>query len=148
MGEAGYTGKREESMAYNIPPITGGFPPEDDDFHALNEMRGQYQQGIYSAFGVPLDVIEPDPEKRNNYLGAFDRMTEPERNKPDSWKWDGTADVATFIRDQWAKRRNQHIEMMAAAYLQETNLNPEEVELVEVQEGNLIRWYFRKRSAE
>jgi hypothetical protein len=41
--------------------------------------------------------------------------------------------------------KNEHLEMMAAAYLLKTQIDPREVELVEQHLGTKIVWYFRKR---
>ena len=41
---------------------------------------------------------------------------------------------------------NEYIEMMAAAYLKETNIPANEVELVQQIDGYKIRWYFQKRA--
>ena len=38
-----------------------------------------------------------------------------------------------------------YIEMLAAAYLKETDIPASQAELVQVMEGYEIRWYFRKR---
>lgn len=40
---------------------------------------------------------------------------------------------------------SQYIEMMAAAYLKETDLKPSEVELVMQVKGNVWSWSFRRR---
>lgn len=52
--------------------------------------------------------------------------------------------------DELAKRviktQAEHIEMMAAAYLQKTQLDPRETELVQEYRGTQIIWYFRKRN--
>ena len=38
-----------------------------------------------------------------------------------------------------------HKEMMAAAFMKKTGLDPEQVELVEERQPRMIRWYYRKR---
>lgn len=40
----------------------------------------------------------------------------------------------------------KYIEMMAAAYLQETGLKPSEVELVMQTQDMKTRWYFQRRA--
>ena len=42
------------------------------------------------------------------------------------------------------RTRNQHIEMMAAAYIKATGIHPEQVELVQDTDGNAITWRFRR----
>ncbi len=41
----------------------------------------------------------------------------------------------------------EYVEIMAAAYLKETNLPASEVELVQQMDGYKIRWYFQKRES-
>jgi hypothetical protein len=57
------------------------------------------------------------------------------------------AEVAEFI-NRVMRNRTDYIAMMAAAYLQKTNLDPEEVELIEERNLHQVRWYFRKRKGD
>ena len=52
------------------------------------------------------------------------------------------------LQGQSSATTSEYIEMMAAAYLKETNIPASEVELVQVIEGYKIRWYFQKRTDE
>ena len=45
-----------------------------------------------------------------------------------------------------AKITNEHLERMAAAYFLQTDIPPDEVQLIREQNGSEIRWYFRRRN--
>jgi hypothetical protein len=44
------------------------------------------------------------------------------------------------------EKRSAHLEMYAAAYFKVTDIDPRDVELVEMRDGNLIRWIFREKT--
>lgn len=49
--------------------------------------------------------------------------------------------------DEAARNRMAMLEKLAAAYVLETKIPPEECELVERQDGPKIVWYFRKKGS-
>lgn len=49
------------------------------------------------------------------------------------------------IIEKAGKTRESMIEMLAAAFIKETGLNPSEAVLVQEMAGNKIIWYFKKR---
>ena len=53
-------------------------------------------------------------------------------------------DLMQRISENAMRTRNQHIEMMAAAYIKATGIHPEQVELVQDTDGNAITWRFRR----
>jgi len=53
----------------------------------------------------------------------------------------------TFVK-QVSEIRVKYLEMLTAAYLEHTNLSPDDVILVEERINNQIHWYFKKRNYE
>ena len=49
------------------------------------------------------------------------------------------------VTEKAAFIRAEHIEMMAAAYIKKTCIDPRDVVLIEEHKGNLITWYFAKQ---
>jgi len=58
-----------------------------------------------------------------------------------------TLSVVEAARQKGIQIRMDHLESMAAAYFQKTDIPPDEVELVEEQGGFQTIWYFRRRRA-
>ncbi len=48
--------------------------------------------------------------------------------------------------ERTAKERVDHIEMLAAAFVRKTGLQPDECELCQQTEGTLTKWWFRPKS--
>lgn len=56
----------------------------------------------------------------------------------------GLEDVVQWARERQARIRLDHLEMMVAAYFSKTDIPPDQVVLVEEQQGNKTIWYFRR----
>lgn len=55
-------------------------------------------------------------------------------------------DLLNKYVEESAHKRAGHLELLAQAFLQETGLNPSQVELVEERKDNKVIWYFRERT--
>jgi len=58
---------------------------------------------------------------------------------------DRLASLVTQKVEEVLKNRHAHLNFFAQAFIEAVGSDPKDCELVEVREGNTVRWFFRKR---
>jgi hypothetical protein len=105
----------------------------------------ELKTGAFEVENPSLGVVETRNEKPADDI----KLTELAKN-PASEDGQAALKVIQAAREHGITLRMDHIEMMAAAYYQKTNVDPEKVELVEdmriKDDGTYeIVWYFQER---
>lgn len=55
------------------------------------------------------------------------------------------ADIVDRKVEEILRTRHAHLDLFAQAFIEAVGSDPKDCELVEVREGNEVRWFFRKR---